>query len=79
MATKCIALMFTQCTIHTLSIGPNRSVANSIYPEQMPKNDQGLHYFVTHQAILTLVLLNPDILCFANSVDPDQLASEEAN
>ena len=28
---------------------------------------------------LTLVLLNPDILCFANSVDPDQLASEEAN
>ena len=29
--------------------------------------------------ILTLVLLNPDISCFANSVDPDQLASEEAN
>ena len=28
---------------------------------------------------LTLVLLNPDIPCFANSVDPDQLASEEAN
>ena len=28
---------------------------------------------------LTLVLLNPDILCFANSADPDQLASEEAN
>ena len=28
---------------------------------------------------LTLVLLNPDISCFANSVDPDQLASEEAN
>ena len=27
----------------------------------------------------TLVLLNPDIPCFANSVDPDQLASEEAN
>ena len=25
---------------------------------------------------LTLVLLNPDIPCFANSVDPDQLASE---
>ena len=23
--------------------------------------------------------LNPDIPCFANSVDPDQLASEEAN
>ena len=28
---------------------------------------------------LTLVLLNPDISCFANSVDPDQLASSEAN
>ena len=32
-----------------------------------------------HLYLLTLVLLNPDILCFANSVDPDQLASEEAN
>ena len=29
--------------------------------------------------ILTLVLLSPDIPAFANSVDPDQLASEEAN
>ena len=29
--------------------------------------------------MLTLVLLNPDIPCFANSVDPDQLASEKAN
>ena len=28
---------------------------------------------------LTHVLLNPDIPAFANSVDPDQLASEEAN
>ena len=28
---------------------------------------------------ITLVLLNPDISCFASSVDPDQLASEEAN
>ena len=28
---------------------------------------------------LTLVLLNQDIPAFANSVDPDQLASEEAN
>ena len=24
--------------------------------------------------ILTLVMLNPDIPCFANSIDPDQLA-----
>ena len=29
--------------------------------------------------MLTLVLLNPDIPVFTNSVDPDQLASEEAN
>ena len=30
--------------------------------------------------MLTQVLLSPDISCFANSVDPDQLASsEEAN
>ena len=29
--------------------------------------------------LLTLVLLNPDIPAFANSVDPDQLTSEEAN
>ena len=28
---------------------------------------------------LTLVLLNPDIPVIANSVEPDQLASEEAN
>ena len=28
---------------------------------------------------LTLLLLNPDIPCFANSVDADQLASKEAN
>ena len=35
-------------------------------------------YFVVLY-VLTLVLLNPDIPCFANSVDPDQLASSEAN
>ena len=29
--------------------------------------------------MLTLVLLNPDMSCFTNTVDPDQLASEEAN
>ena len=31
------------------------------------------------KAFLTLVLLNLDMPCFANSVDPDQLASSEAN
>ena len=35
--------------------------------------------YSTNWLQLTLVLLNPDIPCFANSVDPDQLASEEAN
>ena len=29
--------------------------------------------------MLTLVLLSPDIPAFTNSVDPDQLASVEAN
>ena len=33
----------------------------------------------THYEKLNLVLLNPDIPAFANSVDPDQLASEEVN
>ena len=28
---------------------------------------------------LTLVLLNLDMPCFGNSVDPDQLAAEEAD
>ena len=32
-----------------------------------------------YKMYLTLVLLNPDCPAFANSVDPDQLASEEAN
>ena len=31
------------------------------------------------QSILILVLLKPDYPAFANSVDPDQLDSEEAN
>ena len=41
-----------------------------------PKGIDTLHLL---EDLLTLVLLNPDISCFANSVDPDQLASEEAN
>ena len=36
------------------------------------------HAFIK-QYFLTLVLLIPYIPAFANSVDPDQLASEEAN
>ena len=35
-------------------------------------------FYPKYSGILTLVLLNPDIPAFANSVDPDQLASEEA-
>ena len=34
---------------------------------------------LTVALILTIVLLKLDIPCLANSVDPDQLASEEAN
>ena len=36
-----------------------------------------VHSFIVFE--LTLVLLNPDMSCLCNSVDPDQLASEEAN
>ena len=37
-----------------------------------------MHTFENLNIVLTLVLLSPDIPYFANSVDPDQLASEEA-
>ena len=36
-------------------------------------------FYDIHVYSLTLVLLNLDMSCLANSVDPDQLASEEAN
>ena len=46
----------------------------------------GCHFFFTAlmlnlglYVVVNFVMLNPDISCFANSVDPDQLASEEAN
>ena len=38
---------------------------------------QNIHF--VYQVSLTLVLIIPDIPCFANIVDPDKLASEEAN
>ena len=38
-----------------------------------------MEWLLLAQTVLTLVLLNPDIPSFANSVYPDQLASEEAN
>ena len=36
-------------------------------------------FFFFHTVPKALFLLNPHIPCFTNSVDPDQLASEEAN
>ena len=67
--------------------------ANSEDPDQTPRSaasDLGLHCLPitllrisrlqwVKAFILTLVLLNPDMSFFANSIDPDQLASEEAN
>ena len=41
------------------------------------KNGKITNYQV-YPSLLTLVLLNPGVPCFANSVDPYQLASEEA-
>ena len=42
-------------------------------------NNSNLTVFMLSGIKLTLVLLNPIFLAFANSVDPDQLASEETN
>ena len=40
---------------------------------------QSCLYLLFLSETLTHVLLSPDIPCFANSVVPDKLASEEAN
>ena len=48
-------------------VGDIKTMSNKVIPSS------------TAFELLTLVLLNPDIPYFANSVDPDQLASEEAN
>ena len=71
------------------------SMANSADPDQLASFCFFFLHFLQRQGIsglsrtrvkfkdsygaLTHVLLNPDIPCFANSVGPDQLASEEAN
>ena len=33
-----------------------------------------MNLFWKHKKILTLTMLNPDIFCFVNSVDQDELA-----
>ena len=70
------------------SVHPDQSAplsTNTAYPGLLSQ----IYCINDTVAFLTLVLLNPDIPClcklrsrsvgFANSVDPDQLASEEAN
>ena len=52
---------------------------NQDYYEQRQAKINLFYWRFRCETNLSLVLLNPDILCFANSVDPDQLASEEAN
>ena len=57
-------------------------LANSIGPDWMPQNvasDQGVLSLALSQQFLTLLLLNMLYPVIANSVDPNQLASEEAN
>ena len=64
-----------------------RKVITIAHPEQSSgklktKQKNSLMNISTEDKLLltlTLVLLNPDVSSFANSVDPDQLASEEAN
>ena len=55
------------------------SSAKNFYPACLALIYFFCEYWKMCDSNLTLVLLNPDIPCFANSVDPDQLASEEAN
>ena len=46
---------------------------------QLSLNKTKVWFFQTqHKMVLTLVLLIPDFYFFENSVDPDQLASDEA-
>ena len=40
---------------------------------------EGMVQFHIRKTVLTLILLNPEMLFFASSVDQDQLASSEAN
>ena len=75
MATVFITVFFVinDCRVNTILHGDMEAVCNRVKQNKA-------HGSVSRAGkILTLVLLNPDIPCFANSVDPGQLASEEAN
>ena len=61
---------FTQCVNVNVLYWQHLSLAFS-------RTDKNTTFFLVW--CLTLVLLNPVYPAFANSVDPDQLASEEAN
>ena len=51
------------------------SITTYVFIEKYEK----YHYFLVESSILTLLLLNMTCPVLANSVDPDQLASEKAN
>ena len=61
-----------------LGFKPKAYLRSFVYVSQDPK-DQLLLGWVSLLKTLTLLLLNTTCPVLANSVDPDQLASEEAN
>ena len=66
----------------TLSILELNSADNKQHLVLFVPGKTAPNFMLTPNKILYMecqALLNPDIPCFANSVDPDQLASEEAN
>ena len=56
-----------------------KTTFQSLFSGEKKKNITSLLSAEFVQRVLTLVLLKPEYLAFANSVDPDQLASEKAN
>ena len=73
-----------QSTLHCLGIGRNLNCNKTLYYVFLAELSSALCYHIFPQVLghlnsLTLVLLSPDISCLCNIVDPNQLASEEAN
>ena len=70
LCTGCVIKTIHFCIIHkSISISHHLNVLNK----------QKYVEYIINEPILTLLLLNTTCPVLANSVDPDQLASEEAN
>ena len=82
MSSFCTAHFFSKKFQHTcvsLDVNFNKSLTNDVVSfEQLGPEVLDL-YFPIFEMNLNLLLLNTTCPVLANSVDPDQLASEEAN